>query len=223
MTRRAWTPYEIGELRTWYAIWPISKLAAHIGCSVAQVSQAAYHHGLRKSPQHLAKQRAQCQHAGNDPGAAHRFKPGFTPWNKGVPGSTGKHPNTAANHFKPGNLNGRAAHLVQPIGALHVTDEGILERKTGTLPGASNLRWTPVHRLVWQAAHGPVPAGHIVAFKPGRKSTELALITLDAIELITRAENMRRNSLHNLPKDLAELVQLRGALNRQINKRSKPA
>jgi hypothetical protein len=34
---------------------------------------------------------------------------------------------------------------------------------------------------------------------------------------------MRRNSIHNLPKDLAEVAQLRGALNRVINARSKKA
>lgn len=37
---------------------------------------------------------------------------------------------------------------------------------------------------------------------------------------MTRAELMRRNSLHtNYPPQLVSLVQLRGALNRQINRR----
>lgn len=32
---------------------------------------------------------------------------------------------------------------------------------------------------------------------------------------------MRRNTVHNLPPELAKVVQLRGAINRQINKRAK--
>jgi hypothetical protein len=34
---------------------------------------------------------------------------------------------------------------------------------------------------------------------------------------------MRRNSLHNQPREIRQLIQLRGALNRKINARSKNA
>ena len=80
-----------------------------------------------------------------------------------------------------------------------------------------------MHRLVWMAANGPLPAGHIVVFKPGRRTTELEAITLDAVELISRAENMRRNSVHQLPPELARLVQLRGVLIKTINRKAKEA
>ncbi|BBI51055.1 hypothetical protein HORIV_34760 [Vreelandella olivaria] len=43
------------------------------------------------------------------------------------------------------------------------------------------------------------------------------------LELISRAELMRRNSYLNLPEPLPQIVQLRGALNRKINSRSKQA
>ena len=56
---------------------------------------------------------------------------------------------------------------------------------------------------------------------PGRKTTDPALITLDALELVTRAELMARNTVQNLPKPLAQLVQLRGALKRQITRRAR--
>ena len=55
-------------------------------------------------------------------------------------------------------------------------------------------------------------------FKPGRKTTDPARITADGLELVTRAELMRRNSYHNnYPKEVALLIQLKGALNRKIN------
>ena len=43
-------------------------------------------------------------------------------------------------------------------------------------------------------------------------------ITADRVECISLAENMRRNSYHNYPKPIAELIQLRGALMRKINR-----
>ena len=75
--------------------------------------------------------------------------------------------------------------------------------------------------LVWQAAHGPVPKGHIVVFKPGRRSAELSRIILDAVECISRAEHARRNHPRSKSPELGRLVQLRGAITRQINKRSR--
>lgn len=83
-------------------------------------------------------------------------------------------------------------------------------------------RWIPVHRLVWEAAHGPIPSGHAVVFRPGQHSVDERAITLDKLELVTRAELMRRNSYHtNYPPELKKLVQLRGALVRKINHRSR--
>jgi hypothetical protein len=81
--------------------------------------------------------------------------------------------------------------------------------------------WVPVHRLVWIEHHGPIPAGHAVAFKPGQHTSVLEEITLDRLELVSRAELMRRNTYHKYPKEIAQLIQLRGALQRQINKRER--
>jgi hypothetical protein len=78
-----------------------------------------------------------------------------------------------------------------------------------------------VHELVWVRANGPVPPKHIVVFKPGMRSAVLEEITVDRVECISLAENMKRNTRHNLPPELNEVVQLRSVLTRQINKRMK--
>lgn len=76
--------------------------------------------------------------------------------------------------------------------------------------------------MAWEAANGPVPEGHIVIFKPGMKTFVSAEITVDRLEVVTLAENMRRNSFHTrYPKDLAELVMLKASLTRKINRRTK--
>jgi len=147
-----------------------------------------------------------------------RFPRGLTPWNKGRKGWTAGG-RSAETRFAKGGRHGAALHNYVPIGSERVCADGYLERKTSDEAGR---RWVGVHRIVWEHAHGPIPAGTIVVFKRGMRTTIAAEITTHRLELITRAENMRRNSYHNnYPKELALAIQLRGVLNRKINKRQR--
>jgi hypothetical protein len=139
-----------------------------------------------------------------------RFKPGHATWNKGMKGLDigGK-----ATRFKKGQM----PHNTAEVGDYRITKDNTLQRKISSASGNNSVRWRGVHELVWIAAHGPMPAGHICVFKRGMKTVVLEEITADKVECISFAENMRRNSVHNLPKPIAQLVQLRGALVRKIN------
>lgn len=98
----------------------------------------------------------------------------------------------------------------------------LLERKISDDQGIYPARrWIGVHRLVWEAANGPIPKGHAVVFKPGMASTDPDEITIDRLELITRAELMRRNTRHNLPPELNALISTKARMTRLINEREK--
>jgi hypothetical protein len=150
---------------------------------------------------------------GDHKGHQTQFKPGLVPWNKGKHHVAGGR--SAETRFKAGNM----PCTWKPVGSLRIAD-GYLQRKV-TDTRCTSRDWVAVHRLVWEAEHGPTPPGDVVVFKPGCRTAVEAEITLDAVELVSRSELMKRNSVHNLPKELVELVQLRGALNRKINARSK--
>lgn len=213
--RSLWPWWQLEMLRLHYASQPTTLLAQAIGRPAGQVYAQAGKLGLGKGPEFLATAASGRLLKGGRLGQAHQFGPGHTPWNKGV---TGLDVGGRETRFKPGN---RPKTWV-PVGTLRITPDDTLERKVCDLPGPPNVRWKSVHSLVWQAANGPVPAGHIVVFKPGRRSTELARITVDALDCITRAQNMARNTIHaRLPKELVHLVQLRGAIHRQINRRER--
>lgn len=220
--RTHWTENDIAMLRIAFADTPTAELARLLGRGYSAVAAKAAKLGLRKSAEYLASPEA--RRLDGVIGMRTRIQPGATPWNKGVPGSTGTHPACRATQFKPG----RPAHEARnyaPIGSLRICADGYLQRKLTDDPTIlPALRWVAVHRTLWEATHGPVPAGHVVVFRPGRKTTDINKITLDALELLTRAQNMRRNSVHSkYPPEVARLVQLRGALTRQINRKAKQA
>src|SRR5690606_23118386 len=99
--------------------------------------------------------------------------------------SGGRSPQT---QFRPG----RQPHNAKPVGALRVAD-GILQRKVSMTGRTAGDRWRSEHELVWIAAHGPIPEGHIVRFLPGMATTDPEQITADRLECISRAQNMSRN------------------------------
>lgn len=154
---------------------------------------------------------------------ATQFKASHVPWNKGTKGVSGQHPNTKVTQFKKGSMSGAAQHNYVPIGSYRLSKDGYLEQKTNDDHPVPARRWVGVHRLVWEAAHGPIPCGHVVCFLPGRRSPELEKITLDALELVSRAELARRNHPRSRNPELAKLVQLKGAITRQVNRIAREA
>lgn len=219
LIRPKWRPtaVDIELMRRHFSDSRTQDLAEALGVDYGQVARLAQRLGLKKSPAFLAgKLSGRIAPGGAERGAAGRFGRGHEPWNKGVKGLQ----LAPATQFRAGQCNGHAAQLVKPLGAQRINSEGYLERKVSDQPGPPNLRWVPVHRLVWEAAHGPVPPACIVVFRPGLRTADPELITLDRLECISRAENMRRNSVHaKYPPELARITQLRGVLTRQINQR----
>lgn len=82
-----------------------------------------------------------------------------------VPGSGCKVPNRTS--FKKGRPAHESANYV-PIGTTRVTGDGYIERKvTDDRSLVPARRWVMEHRLVWEAAHGEIPEGHVIVFLDG--------------------------------------------------------
>lgn len=220
--RKPWTKPQLAKLRKLYADNPTKLVAEACGHSVSSTYQAARNLGLLKSTAYLASPAA--GRLDGVRGSSCRFPKGNVPWSKGTKGVVGVQPACRRTQFKKGQMHGAAQHNYVPIGTERVTD-GQLQRKVTDDPNVYPARrWVAVARLVWEQANGPIPAGHAVTFKPGRQTTESALITIDALELITRADLMRRNTIHvRYPPEVVEVIRLTGALKRKIGNRSKAA
>ena len=78
-------------------------------------------------------------------------------------------------------------------------------------------QWIPLQRYVWETANGPIPKGMKVIFKDG----DTMNCDLSNLDMLSCADLMKKNSCHNYPQPIVQVIQLRGALTRQINKHKK--
>lgn len=207
------TPADIELVRQQFATSKTADLAAVLGVEYHRVSRLAARLGLKKDEAFLSGPAG--GRLDGIKGAGTRFQKGLTPHNKGKKGGPCVSPQTA---WKVGQ---RPMNW-QPIGSLRIArmgkSDGYLQIKL-TDTGYPPRDWVMYHRHVWEQAHGPVPPGHVVVFK-GERTTEPERITPDALELITRRQLMARNTYHQYGPEIAHVVQLRGAITRQINKRA---
>jgi HNH endonuclease len=210
--RKRWSEDEIALIRRDYPDRPAREIADALGIKIDILYSKARKLGVTKSAAFRASERSGRATRDNNLGVQYRFKKGEPSPFKGKPRG---YPAGETTQFKPG----RRDPNYLPIGTVRLLGNGYLSRKVrDDRKGGRN--WEAEHRLIWKAAHGPIPSGHVVAFKQGRHTTVLELITLDAVELITREEHMRRYTLHNLyPKEVVQVIQLKGAVVRQINRR----
>lgn len=207
MKLKPWTTAELRVLHKLYADTPTAVIAAKLGRTAGAVYQAADKRGLVKSAEYLASESA--GRLKGERGVACRFKPGHKTWNAGMKG------------LQIGGAETRftAGHRPQTwrlIGSERTDKDGILWRKVSDTRNR-NADWKPVHVLIWESVNGPLPRGKFVVFADYNRSN------FDPPNLlaVTRAENMVRNTCHRYPKEIVRLIQLRGALNRQINKRER--
>lgn len=211
-----WTAEQIATLRASYPATRTTDLAASMGIPVDYIYRKAQGLGLRKSAEFVSMDAKGRPFRGGVLAQATQFQRGQKPWNAGKSYQAGGR--SVQTQFKPGERRGAAAHNWVPVGSYRIAArDHYLQRKTSDQHSGPR-DWTSVHRLVWEAAHGPVPAEHVVVFLPGRKSTVLEDITIDAVECITRADLMRRNTIWAHGPEIGGLIQLKGAINRQVRR-----
>lgn len=216
--KRLWSAADDALLRARYPHEPTPAIAQQLRRSTASVYARAGILGLHKSAAYLASPCAGRLRRGDHVGRAFRFPKGHVPANKGLRRPGWHRGRMKETQFKPGVLSGVAAQRCKPIWSTRLVDD-YLYRKMSAVSGPWTINWKLEHLRIWERAHGPVPAGHVVVFR----NSDRADIRLDNLQLISRRELMRRNSVHNLPKPLAAAIQLLGALNRQIRRKESHA
>lgn len=216
--RRFWSDSDFNRLAELYPARPTKEVATLINRSVPAVNCAAAKLGIKKTPEYL---KAECGlPKGCEIGREYRFKPGHVPANKGLRRPGWNRGGMRETQFKKGERRGNAAKNWVPIGTIRPDPEGYLRIKLrdaeyGKEPtGYGNSKvWPMYSRYVWEQHKGPIPPKHLVIFK----DTDRRNCAIENLELISMADNARRNAMWNrLPREVIEAIQLNGVLKKKI-------
>ena len=206
-TRAHYTPAEIALIRAEYPNISTKVLAEKIGKPWRALEQWAKNNGICKSEKYRAALWARQAERLMATGQETRFEKGLTPWNKGL--STPMPEAAKAHQFKPGQKPWQTL----PVGAERVTFAGHVEVKVQE-DGLRSEVWRKKAFVLWEAAHGPIPEGHIVVVSNGDQRD----VRLDNLELITLHElRVRTHYTTKYPAPLLAVIRARGALTRVIN------
>lgn len=217
--RRIWTAAEDVRMRREYPDTPTTDLAKALQRSLTAVYGRARILGLAKSAAYRESPAACRLRRGDNIGAQFRFRKGIAPANKGLRRPGWHRGRMKQTWFKPGQRSGKAAAHYMPIGSTRLVD-GYVYRKVSDVPNVPyTVNWKPENHLVWTAAHGPIPPGHILKFRNGDKTD----CRLENLYVMPRRELMARNSVHNLPKPLKSAIHLLAQLKRRIRERTSDA
>lgn len=217
--RRRWTRRDEVIVRALYPHEPTQKIADLLGRPLSQVYQHAARLGLTKSEEYLASPAACRLRRGDHIGAAFRFKPGQAPANKGLRRSGWAPGRMRETQFRKGERRGAAARNWVPVGTIKTDVDGYLRikvRESNEVDkcfGFGNTGiWPLLQRHTWEQVNGAIPEKHSVCFKDGDRTN----CVIANLELVSRADLMRRNTIHRYPEGLRNTIMLLGAVKRKV-------
>ncbi len=138
-------------------------------------------------------------------GVKSRYNKGQEPENKGKPMSKDLYEKCKPTMFKKGN----EPHNTNYDEHERLSKDGYIEIRI------RKGKYVLKHRHIWEQSNGKVPKGFIVVFKDRNHQN----ITLENFELISREENMQRNTIHRFPAELKSTIRLVNKLKRTINEK----
>lgn len=205
MIRKVWTQEEIDILSRMYPDHFAKEIAGVLGRGVSSIYCKAQQLGLECTPDKIRiSGLMSCNHPNN---VAARFTKGHVSHNKGKKMSPEVYSKVARTMFKKGQtpVNHR------DVGSERVNVDGYIEIKV-----AEPNRWRLKHRVIWEQVNGAIPRGHNVQFKNHNPLD----CRIENLYLISREDQMaKENSFYaKYPKDLQEIIHLKGVVNRAIHK-----
>lgn len=202
-TRNFWSEEDLGILNEMFADNYTGDICAKLNRSYKSISEKAHLMGLKKSVEFMKKELARRANILKISGEAHRYTKGNIPDNKGK-----KMPKDTYEKCKPTMFKkGDTPHNATYDGHERLNKKGYTEIRI------RQGKYILKHWFVWEQANGEIPKGFIVVFKDKNPQN----LCIENLELITRKENMQRNTLHRFPAELQSIIRLSNKLNREIN------
>ena len=182
-------------------------IAKDLGISRSKVYNIAYRYKLLKDPQYLKTASSGRYEAGMRNGEAFQFKPGHTPYNKGKQMPAETYEKVKKAMFKQGHK----PHNTKLVGTINVRADN--SGRFYQYIKIKDSHWELLQRHVWMQAYGEIPKGCVVIFLDGNFMN----CELSNLQVISRKENMARNTIQRYPAELQEIMKLTCKLKRKTN------
>ena len=187
-----------------YPFESTAAIAKDLGVSFSKVYNRAWSLGIKKDPVYLRSTQYPKGYLG---GKASQFKPGHTPKNKGVKMPAELYKMVKPTMFKKGNK----PHNTKPNGTINVRLD--TRGRPYQYIKIKDCQWELLQRHVWTQANGEIPTGSVVIFLDGNYLN----CELSNLQVISRKENMARNTIQRFPAELQEIMKLTCKLKRKTN------
>jgi hypothetical protein len=179
-------------------------IAELLGVTISKVYNTAWGAKVKKSAEYMLTPAS-----GRiiEPSIPNQFKPGHTPHNKGKQMDAEIYEKVAPTMFKKGNKPANT----KPVGTINVRLDS--QNRPYQYIKIKDSHWELLQRYVWTKANGEIPTGSVVIFLDGNYLN----CELTNLKVITRRENMARNTIQRFPAELQEIMKLTCKLKRKTN------
>ena len=200
--RKIWTEEELDLLRSLYPYHRTQDLEKIFKTTVWPIYNKAHHLGLKKDPDILKVWRKEDGERLQEKGKAYRYPKGNSPFNKGRKMPKEVYEKVKSTMFKKGH----SPHNTNYDGHERVSKDGYVEIRIRK----GKYRLKHLHR--WEQLYGEIPKGHCLVCRDGNKQNT----DPGNWELITRAENMRRNTINRFPPELRSTLKTLSKFNKKL-------
>ena len=205
MARKVWTDQEIETLKELFPNLYTKDVAEKMNRSYFSVCTQANIMGIKKSESFRTMELGRQAERLKINGAKHRFKKGLIHFNKGKTVSLETYDKLKGSFFKKGSK----PHNTKYDGHERISVDGYIEVRI------KERKYVLKHRLIYEQHYGPIPKGMIVTFRDRNPQN----VAIENLELISRQEGMKRNSIQNYPKEVKSTIRLLSKLKKIINEK----
>lgn len=204
---------ELTYIRDNYAEMSASAIAERLGVPKRCIYMLAHKMGVRKSKEWIARVARENSGLTTEAAIAARFQPGHIPATKGRKMEEFCSPEALARSSATRFKTGHKPRNWRPIGSERKTRDGYTAIKVAE--GIN--QWKLKHKVVWEEHNGKVPRGYKISFRDNNPDN----CDISNLYLVTCEDLMRKNTIHNYPEELRDVIRLRGVVTREINKQKK--
>ena len=208
--KKLWTEPELIILRKEYPTTQSILIAQKLNRTVKAIYSQANLMNLKKTDE-FNRSESSGRMKDGEFGKASRFQKNHVSFNTGkkwddfmtIQGKA----NSLRTTFKKGNLPKNTLH-----DGMITTRTDSKTKRTYKFIRIALGKWQMLHVYNWEQVNGKLPKDKILAFKGSTDDC-----SLDNLILITRAENMKRNSIQRYPEEIKQTIRVLTKLKKTIN------